>query len=343
VRAGTDILFLREAGEDYLADAVLHGLRELLGARVVDFPKAEALYLNCPDLSFARVRGHGFTLYRTLPDEPVDRWDVINRLKLGQFGLVIFGSIQRQYAQFVDLLPWLDPARTVVLDGEDTPAIAPFAGRWWRRPTTWLWPAAHTRFAYYKREWLPATLHYRCYRLWPEAWSAGAHERLQLRRIGFSIPAAKIFAGEAVKTKDFPAHIVDAELAARLPGAGGGYKFTTEAEYYADLRSARFGITTKRAGWDCLRHYEIAVNGAVPCFRDLALKPASCAPHGLHEGNSLSYGSAEELLTKIASLDASAYARLRAGALAWARENSTQAMAARLLAELGVSATPISP
>jgi hypothetical protein len=340
---GTDILFLREAGEDYLADAVLHGLRQLHGARVVDFPKAEALYENCPAASFARVRGCGFTLYRTLPDVEVDRWDVFNRLKRGQFGLVIFGSIQRQYAQFVDLLPWLDPKRTLLLDGEDTPSLAPFAGRWWRRPATWLWPAAHRRFAYYKREWLPATLHYRSYRLWPTAWAAGAHERLRLRTINFAIPEEKIFTGEAVKTKEFPAHIVDVELAARLPSAGAGYKFSTEAEYYADLRAARFGITTKRAGWDCLRHYEIAANGAVPCFRDLALKPASCAPHGLHDGNSLSYATVEELLAKIARLDAEAYTRLRAGALAWAREQSTRALAARLLVESGVKAEKFSP
>jgi hypothetical protein len=337
--AGTDILFLREAGEDYLADALLHGLRELLGPSVVDFPKADALYVNCPEASFARVRGHGFTLYRTLPDEPVDRWDVINRLKLGQFRLVIFGSIQRQYAQFVDLLPWLDPQRTVLLDGEDTAALAPFAGRWWRRPTTWLWPAAHPRFAYYKREWLPATLHYRLYRLWPEAWATKLHERLRLRKISFAVPEGKIFTGAALKTKDFPAHIVDAEVADRLTGKNGtqAYAFKTEAEYYADLRASRYGITTKRAGWDCLRHYEIASNGAVPCFRDLALKPASCAPHGLHEGNSLSYRNADDLFRQIERLEASRYEQLRAGSLKWAREHNTRVQAARLLSDNGIA------
>jgi hypothetical protein len=117
--AGTDILFLREAGEDYLADALLHGLRKQLAAQVVDFPRAEALYANCPDLSFARVRGHGFTLYRTLPDVTVYRRAVIYRLKLERFGLVIFGSIQRQYAQFVNLLPWLDPAQTLLRVNKD--------------------------------------------------------------------------------------------------------------------------------------------------------------------------------------------------------------------------------
>jgi len=40
----------------------------------------------------------------------------------------------------------------------------------------------------------------------------------------------------------------------------------------------------KRGGWDCLRHYEIAAAGAVPCVRQLEGKPSSCAPHGLQAG-----------------------------------------------------------
>ena len=72
-------------------------------------------------------------------------------------------------------------------------------------------------------------------------------------------------------------HIVDEEVAERM-GAASSHVFEREADYYRDLQASRFGITTKRTGWDCLRHYEIAANGAVPCFRDLDRKPPPLRP-----------------------------------------------------------------
>jgi hypothetical protein len=107
--------------------------------------------------------------------------------------------------------------------------------------------------------------------------------------------------------------------------------FTSEAEYRADLSRSRFGITTKREGWDALRHYEIAASGAVPCFRDLDRKPSTCAPFGLAESNSICYRDADELLAKVTSLDDAGYAALQGGALEWARANTTAAHAHALL------------
>ena len=42
------ILFLTSTHEDYLADSLLHGLRTLLGADVVDFPKPDYMYESYP-------------------------------------------------------------------------------------------------------------------------------------------------------------------------------------------------------------------------------------------------------------------------------------------------------
>ena len=101
--------------------------------------------------------------------------------------------------------------------------------------------------------------------------------------------------------------------------------FEREADYYGDLQTSRFGITTKRAGWDCLRHYEIAANGCVPCFRHLDRKPPRCAPHGLEPGvNCLSYRDADDLMRQVDALATSEYDAAATGALAWARANSTR-------------------
>lgn len=331
------ILYLSSSVEDYLSDALFHGLRCLLGADVVDFPKSELLYNNCPEHVRKQARGNGFTLYTgLLEDIPVDRFNIVAKVQQDYFDLVVISDIWRQFGWFVELRPWLKAEKTIVLDGADTPQTYPYAGLWWRRPYYWFLPRAHTSFPYYKREWTEKTR----FDTWSRALPQAIRARLPLaatpRRIAFSIPAEKIVRERPPKTKDFPTHVVDAELAARLGRAQTGYAFNTEQDYYADLQSARFGITTKRAGWDCLRHYEIAANGAVPCFRGLDDKPATCAPHGLTRENCIVYRGADDLLGQIAALSDCAYDRLQQSSMRWVWENSTEGRARQLLAELGL-------
>ena len=44
------------------------------------------------------------------------------------------------------------------------------------------------------------------------------------------------------------------------------YIYKNEKNYYNDYNEAKFGVTLKKAGWDCLRHYEILMNGCIPYF-----------------------------------------------------------------------------
>jgi hypothetical protein len=50
-----------------------------------------------------------------------------------------------------------------------------------------------------------------------------------------------------------------------------------ETDYYESYKSAKYAITTKKGGWDCLRHYEILANGCLPLFFDIN----KCSPHKL--------------------------------------------------------------
>lgn len=52
-----------------------------------------------------------------------------------------------------------------------------------------------------------------------------------------------------------------------------------EAEYKRDYRKALFGVTRKKEGWDCMRHYEILASGSVPMFLDIANAPAHVMTH----------------------------------------------------------------
>jgi hypothetical protein len=87
------VLFLTAPHEDYLADGLLHGLRSLLGADVVDFPKAEFLYQDYPPDKRGELYGRGFSLYCLLPDIRVDRLRTLERAREGEFDLIVFADI----------------------------------------------------------------------------------------------------------------------------------------------------------------------------------------------------------------------------------------------------------
>jgi hypothetical protein len=79
--------------------------------------------------------------------------------------------------------------------------------------------------------------------------------------ISFGIPKEKIV--ENVKEKSrILAHII--------PGDLSTYIYDNEKDYYNGYAESYFGKTIKKAGWDCLRHYEIMANGCIPYFPDLA-------------------------------------------------------------------------
>lgn len=329
------ILFFVPNCADYLSDSFLHGLKILLKENVVDFPKCEILYSSFSESNI--IYGRGFSLYALLPDLNIDRFQIQQKVQSGYFQLIVFGDISRCFGQFVQLLPYLNFQNTIILDGADTAQPFPYAGYWWRKPYYWFLPKAHTKFLYFKREWTPDTIRNLYYQLLSQSLCKFIPAPKNFRTISFSIPAEKIIldlgANLVNKQKLFPKHIVDPEVADQVEGSVTSYAFESENEYYHDLQISKFGITTKRAGWDCLRHYEIAANGAVPCFRDLDLKPHNCAPHGLDSTNCIGYHNYQDLITKIEALSDRDYQNLQAQSWKWARENSTVARAKQILAE----------
>lgn len=327
------VLFVNPNYVDYLADGLFHGLRQLLGGDVVDFPKAEPMYRTHSPERRDKLRGHGFTLYGLLDDIDVDRHAVLERAQEGDFDLVVFSDIWRTFGLFTEWAPQLNGTRIAVVDGADRVEPYPYAGLWWRKKGWWFLPRALGRATYFKREITPWTGWFRSYLTLPPP--VASRLTRNIKPIAFSIPEEKIVAKAPEKQKDWPAHVVDEEVAARVGGATS-YAFDSEDSYFVDLRESRFGITTKRAGWDCLRHYEIAANGAVMCFRDLSKKPPLCAPHGLDKTNCIDYSDVDDLLSKTRALSDDRYADLQAGVLKWARDNTTIKRAEQFLEQNGL-------
>ena len=78
--------------------------------------------------------------------------------------------------------------------------------------------------------------------------------------ITFSIPKEKICDISIQKTKI---------LSNLIPGNISTYIYNTEQEYYNEYQKSYFAITTKKGGWDCLRHYEILANRCIPLFKNI--------------------------------------------------------------------------
>ena len=84
--------------------------------------------------------------------------------------------------------------------------------------------------------------------------------------ISFAIPEEKIAISKPIKVK---------KLADYKPSSpGSGYVYDTEASYYNNYKEAIYGLTHKKAGWDCMRHYEILGNYCIPYFPDIDNCPA---------------------------------------------------------------------
>jgi len=82
--------------------------------------------------------------------------------------------------------------------------------------------------------------------------------------ITFSIPENKIIKTLPIKTK---------VVSSLIPGDLTTYIYDTETDYYNEYRLSFFAKTTKKAGWDCMRHYEILANGCIPYFPNIEQCP----------------------------------------------------------------------
>jgi hypothetical protein len=78
--------------------------------------------------------------------------------------------------------------------------------------------------------------------------------------ISFAIPEQQIVEHLPEKSKSW---------ATNYPGKLDTYIFETEASYFKDYQTSNYAVTFKKAGWDCLRHYEIIANGCIPYFTDI--------------------------------------------------------------------------
>lgn len=317
------VLFINDKNHDYLSESLFHGLRSLLGNDCIDYVRYDQLYKDTFEKEKHRLRGNGFTLYGLLEDTEylIEHRKLSVHSLIKQADLIIFTDIINQFGIYKSIK---NKNRVAILDGGDHTQLIPYEnlkGNWNINPSIFLGNFSDS--LYFKREFLDydALFKFKIIK-WTNTFRLKKILK-SLRTISFSIPKEKI-TYDVFKNKTFNAHIVDEELLALFPKSSSDYLFTTEKSYYEDLKASKFGITSKRAGWDCLRHYELAANGAVLCFRNLLDKTNGCAPHGLIPNlNCLSYSDPEILLKQIHNMSKEVYTNLQKENYKWIEKNTT--------------------
>jgi hypothetical protein len=226
-------------GIDYQCDLLFHGLRSLFGPDVVDCNPLWWMYEGCFQNGRNRnaLYGKGFSIAETLPNIEVDRTDLAAKVKAKFFDLVIFGSIWRENQAWGEVTQHYPRHKVLAIDGEDGPEFL--------------------------KDCLPKSLYFK-----RELHSSGPGEWLMGRDvfpIQFAIPACKI--KEPLPKLAFMAPLDPLDRTT--------YIYDDEQAYYDQYRDAKFAKTMHKAGWDCLRHYEIMACGCLPYFANLEACPAT--------------------------------------------------------------------
>jgi len=120
------ILFIHSEGNnthynDYMSDLLLHGLRELLGFQVIDYPGSWYMYSDeilKRQYDKNRLWGKGLTIKNTLNNyNSIDRTDIEKKIQNKYFDLVIYSSIRRSDLFFESVIKYNN--KFLFIDGED--------------------------------------------------------------------------------------------------------------------------------------------------------------------------------------------------------------------------------
>jgi hypothetical protein len=228
---------------DYMNDVLFHGLTELEDVEVVDSTRMDHLYKSHKD-QFPTIYGRGFTTSYLLDDRNIDRSNLEEKIRDKYFDYIIYGSISRT-RPYYDIVSSVYPDNKIAaVDGDDSDAMC-------------LTLQPFTRHFYFKRELIRRSFLLGSKGFERQIFSISS----ECHPINFAIPEEKIRAEVNPNPKN--------DFAQSIPYHDSGYRFETEQSYYDDYYNSIFGITMKKAGWDCMRHYEIMANGCLPLFMNL--------------------------------------------------------------------------
>ena len=231
---------------DYLDECVLIGLKELFGSQVVDVNKKLSLYTDYPDEMKYRLYGRGYTLTQNIEPHECDRDDIENKIRNKFYDYVVYAKIENCNDYFDLVYEHYPKNRIALLDGGD-----------WMN----IHPSVTYDTMFFKRECFLGMSNVNYSRYFNN-----------IKPISFAFPTKRITRNRNKSKLLSTINPLDRTTYFDKDNPSE-YKFKTEKEYYEEYQSSRFAITCQKAGWDCLRHYEIIGNGCIPLFHRVENAP----------------------------------------------------------------------
>ena len=176
-----------------------------------------------------------FSLRGTLPDRShIDRSNIEQKIREHYFDLVVYGSSTRNDTYLPIVLRYYKVKEVIMMDGEDNSGIV----------------ASNIWVPFFKRELqVDGIKSAQAYRMFP---------------ISFSIPES-LFRN--------PFKHKERLLSFMNPEDPNTYIYGTQEAYFDQYQQSMFAITTRKNGWDCMRHYEIIAAGCLPVFENFNYCP----------------------------------------------------------------------
>jgi len=344
------VLFLNGNIPNYVTDGLFHGLRSIPGIVVVDTPRVDYMYTDASAEDLNKTGSRGNTLYNLLNEakETAGKrtyW----QLEMEQYDYILFTDIYHQCDLFHYVYKSLHPkkrASLCIIDGYDTTSMFPYFNNSFNlkvRPWAYFYKVKAAN--YFKREHdsTPGLFGITSDRFptLNKVLSKMIKMPLKVFPISMAIPEEHIeYLPLKNKTKEFVNYNVDHELTdllnVKTVSELGKWQpiFENQADYYADIKQSKFGITAKREGWDCLRHYEYAAKGAILCFKNLEKKNHYCAPFGLDKTNCIDYIDKQDLLNKLKNRTVTELENIQDNQYRWIENYTTKNVASRFLDQL---------
>jgi hypothetical protein len=235
-----------DAVSDYQIDTIQHGLVSL-GHEVVDYPIRWHMYKQIKEQNkdnWHHIWGKGMTITGLLDfDEGRIKEEEIHQHKYDLIILALHHTKANSYDEIIKSIQIIRDqfkhTPIALLDGWDSPAISEGV----------LNACKLYKVVYFKRE-------------------LDRESTEWLRPISFSFPEEKIYDNIDHDKDEIFAKLIPVNQSIN-PEYMKTYGFDNEEEYYKMYRSSMFGLTSKKGGWDTMRHYEILANGCLPYFVDI--------------------------------------------------------------------------
>ena len=199
-----------------------------LGHEVIDIPSMWFMYSNITAEQQYNLYGHGMTIFGTLDNKDVDRQNIQEKILDHHFDLVVYGRAN-ELAFKDEVKQVYSKNEVVLLVGGDKPKKS----------------SDFENLKSFGKIFIREMIDDNDKNAFP---------------IQYSIPEEKIL-HYIPKNKN-------TIIAPLVPGDKKTYIYKDEKSYYSQYQTSYFGLTMKKGGWDCLRHYEIVANGCLPLFKN---------------------------------------------------------------------------